>query len=869
LNREKMTMKKTSLILLIAVFCGCIGTFGFAAEEEKNFANEEFIISYLLPQGIGGEETVSRKEFIRVLVSLVYGEQPNHATGFSDIPESDAASGAVWMAEQTGIIDRNTDAFYPDLPIRYEHAMKIAVNALGYGIRAEATGGYPYGYSMIGQSLRLFEKMERTDGFMSPADVRLFLFNVISAPLYETKQIGESVTYDADKDKTTLTERYNIYTVEGIEYANELTGLTSADVHTRENYINIEGTDYAYDCDKDYIGYRIRGYYHKKDDQKTLLCMIPYRTVCVSLKTDQISKLSQTKLTYENEQKKETYTIFAGYSLIYNGKAYEGEQADSLLLSSEGELALIDSNQDNAYETIYLENINYLYVKSVNDFDNIVYGTLPTDQPLNFGQQDRVYHLKKKTGGTTENCGLHDIKSGDVIAYTVSEDGLYYNAVIINEEVSGTITSINYEEKCLTLDGASYIYNEYFETYFLEAIIGSKGRFLLDECGRICVLAENTDDLQYGWIVRTEQLDDIRSDIQINIFTQKGTMEILSLAECVNTDGESIKKDILKTRLDNLTDSARFVRYGLNTDSELNKIDFAETADGKTPYFDKKPQNNSLTIYHQKESLQYQQNGKLFAPKFYAGNSMIFIIPDSEEKRLDDDAYSVVDAGFLVNDRVYKASAYDVDADGNARAVLLFADDLKWSLQTESATGIVERVTNSVNEDGEQIYNIYMSGNGVYFMLQSVCDHTNETASLLQPGDLIRFERNSQNQLIAVNREYDLKNNKVLAAKSEVVKYIQGYIYGYQNGMMQILPGESIPEEFSYSDLLLARVGGAKITYVYVNVNEAGDILHVSVRMQPDNVIESYINAGNRADRVIARQRYYMPNQTWVYKFVR
>ena len=118
-------------------------------------------------------DTISRSEFAAVLVrALGYNSAANAAKGstkFSDVSANYWASGYINLATSLGIINGRPDGtFGPDDAVLYEEAMTMIVRALGYEPAAQARGGYPTGYLVIGSQEDIDEDAWGASGMKAP-----------------------------------------------------------------------------------------------------------------------------------------------------------------------------------------------------------------------------------------------------------------------------------------------------------------------------------------------------------------------------------------------------------------------------------------------------------------------------------------------------------------------------------------------------------------------------------------------------------------------------------------------------------------------------------------------------------------------------
>lgn len=848
-------MKNIITALVLSVVSSFVIHINVMAEEAQDYKSE--IISYLIPDFENAEGNVSRGEFLEKAVELCYGEQGYAATGFEDVTEYDSISGAIAYAENIGLIAKS-DKFYPDIPITREQAVKILVNALGYGEYAKLAGGYPTGYMILGEKLEIFKNI-KVGEYISGKDFETVLFNMLTAPFCRLEIQGTNISLVHNEDATMLSDIYDIYEFEGVVKANELTGLNSVDDKMYDGIIKIDNTEY-YSEKEDYLGYNVKGYYKEEDGERTVITIYPYRNSEITIDAGDIENVENGVLEYLDGKTLKKIKVHKGFSFIYNRKAYEKSDAVVKMTGNEGEITLIDSDRDNVYETVKMVKKDYMPVSVVNTFDSILLSEKESLGLIDLSKDEIVYSISKNG----EVCTIYDILSGDLISYIVSDDMLYYEINILSgETIEGKVTSISRADKTITLGDSEYNYNGYFETHCLaKSQIGSEYVFILDEEGKICYTNDNTNSFVYGWLAGVF-LNEENEKLVLKIFTEKGSMEKIDVDLPVYVDGEAVRNiNAAQNILSVSQDENRFIKYYPNKSGNIKKVDFPADATGQNPFDVIKNEEDSLTRYYSNETMQYQTSGKLFISKFkVSDNTKIFIIPETAEKRSDNENYKTVTASYFKNASSYAVTAYDIDSDFNAGAVVIFTDGN--TLPTEASSAVVENVEQILNEDDEIVYSISILENGNFKTLIAK-EELFDKVKTINSGDIIKYE-SMDNRLMAISCEYNCRKNLVTAENIQQVKYTNGYVYSYNAGYVSILKKNSLTDGYTYKDLSMQYTGNTKISHIYLTLDRDGNVKNVNLRQQPVSVIKGVRQAGDRADRIVIRSRFETLNSVWIY----
>jgi len=845
--------KIISFLCIIGVVAG-MNSFKVSAQKQPYECHRE-LVSYILPGFTEKEGNVTRSEFINQLINLRYGEKENKITTFKDVDEFNVASGEIEYAKELGIID-NAGMFYPELPITVSQAKKVAVNLLGYREMAELKGGYPLGYSQVAEELELFSDTV-SDKYITWQEFSEIIYNILNAPAISVQISGEDITYMVEDEANLLNTKFEIYEFSGIETANYLTSLTDKNEKSGEGFVKVAGEEYRYGG-KDYLGYNVSGFYRDVDGEKEIITMRPDKNEELTLKTEDIEYFDPYTVRYTTDEKTDSFDIYPGYSFIYNHKAYEKTDIADLIMDSGADVSFIDADRDGKYETIKMIKKDYLVVSNVNTFDMIVSGNDFSKGIIKLG--DEVIYKIEKNNRASE---IYDISVGDLLCYTVSEDLMYYEINAVYNEISGKVSAIDKEEKTIKINETEYDYNSYFEKYYESYVtLGSDVTVLTDDEGEICAVISRTNTYSYGWIIK--KWDDELSDrICLKMFTEAGSVENYTLSENVMFDGvKTADKSVINGKLDLGSDSKRFVRYFVNKNGEITKIDFSENAAGEVPFLENKKADNSFTCFFENTSSVYLSSGRFFNDLCKLSDSCkIFIIPKSAEKRNDDSNYMSVSNGYFSNNVSYTVNVYDIDEINGAEAIVIFDD--RTSLATEAASAVVENVEMTLDKDDRVIYLVSILKDGSFITLETTED-TAEKASKLNPGDIIRYSKSTDNKLLSFNLEYDCKNNLLLAQDSNQVKYRKGFIYSFNNGYTTILEKDSLTG-YSYKDMSFTYFGNVKPSHIYLTLNPDGTVKKATVRNQPDSTVKSFRSVGQGCDRIITRSRFEALNSVWIY----
>lgn len=201
-------MKKLVSISLVAIIILSSIT-GFASTRKRRLLNEtERLDLYELGIMVGDEtgelhleKPITRAEAIK-MICVAGNIEPEIPVGqtcvFEDVSEEHWAYEYICAAQSQGIICGDGKGnFYPEDKITNEEIIKILVCLLGYGVRAEESGGYPAGYTREAARLGITQGLLLDVYF--PAirnDVGIMVYHCLDIPVMELVEDGEAVILD-------------------------------------------------------------------------------------------------------------------------------------------------------------------------------------------------------------------------------------------------------------------------------------------------------------------------------------------------------------------------------------------------------------------------------------------------------------------------------------------------------------------------------------------------------------------------------------------------------------------------------------------------------------------------------------------------
>ncbi len=822
-------------------------------------------------------ETVTRAEMVAGLIRLAFEDVP-HATdaSFQDVGLGDPYANEIYTALSMDVISKG-DNFYPDEAVTYAQAIRMAVSLLGYGEQAMAKGGYPFGYFVYASSLSLTFSKGNDDTLTSEEAVEL-LADTAEADLLAFTGLG---TYEKINGATILKTIRGIEKKQGIITANEHSSLYSK-TGAVTNGFALDGIEFKGSLDSQLLGYMVKVYYKQTEDGMESCFVLPVNTNVVTLSAKDCTPIVNHRITDDNDKE---YKIESVYNFIYNGKAYSRGDTDRYFNKDNVTLTLIDAGCDGVYETVHASDPAYLRVSRIENgiFGTAVYDNTHKNASIHLDEGVSYQIFVVDSNGIAEG-NFKDIRQNSFLSYYASEDNTLYKIFVCNCYVKGIVSTMIASESIIEINDTEYIVNDAFGNLWGNISSGTEQKFLLDEQGRVVMLATDESDYMYGWIVSARLGTGFDAGIQLKIFNEQGVMDIAALADRVMIDGSRVEASTLSDSTFNLlTDDMRLIRYHKNTaeEAKIIAIDFASVpTSGDYLFMDTSTDiNNNLIKNRDFETMKlegtaigpYNTTLKFTESRYDAGGRCkFFVVPDSASRRQDDNQYAI-GLNNVISGQEYTFAAYDIDVYGQAGAVVALTGDIMapTAVTTTASIGVVDSVVLTVDEDGEQRYAVNVAVNKK-FERYLLSDALQSQATDLDPGDIIRFHSKKTGYITSLYIDYDFPTNTVNLSNSAILGYsygnfTNGLIYSANNEFINLI-NEDNCNNLTANDFRLVKYSGI-ITYISVQGSRDATNPRISIRFEPLQEVKDFVSCGEEADRAVAFSIWSNTQQVFIYRF--
>lgn len=699
------------------------------------------------------DDTIKRSEAAKMAIHALGLEDAAQAASgqskYPDVPTWHWANGYINLATSQGIVIGNDDGnFRPDDKITYAEAMTIMVRTIGHGPAAEAKGGYPQGYIVVGAENNLNKNV--TGSNMEPisrGNVAFMTANALTAKLMERKGFGEDESYEVT-DKTLLYDKLGVTKAEGQITAIEKTGLNGASNLTAgQIQIGDQVFETAYNMNS-LLGHNVTYYWQENDngDNEVILALSQSQknatvTIPADLFEGVTEKNGNTVLEYlknEDDSRVSSVTLSADAKLIYNGKA---ETMDTDLINMKdksGKVVVLDSDRDGKYDIVYVMEYENMVVEEVTATNKIVdkYGA-PT---LNLGEDEDVRYTI--TSGFNQ-LTPQDLKEYDVLSVAASKDKELYEINVSNKTVEGKVTGK--DSKGFYIAGEHYkVAPNYQET--IE--IGAEGLFYLDIDNRIAAVDKSVAvSRNYAYLIKAHTSADTEEST-FKMFTKDGKEETFTANEKIRFNKQSGKKaeDVVNSLQSEGATVKQLVTYTLNADGKLTTLNTAadntQTGAVDTNNFTK---NYDLTdaVYNEK----LQKLGKVNLTE----ETIIFDIQN------DSTDYSIATLEMFEDGQKYNAIVFDVAEDFTAKAIVV--TNAQFQTNADSSIAVVDKISTAANEDDEitDRLHAYQDGKAIEINAEEQGILTKGEGQELETGDIIQYKTNAKGEIVNIRVLFDIQ----------------------------------------------------------------------------------------------------------------
>lgn len=735
-------MKKIILLTTIIMLMAC--TFASAKELQiSDYKAAEIFVGSVVGEDMfpGAEdEPVERGDFVTAVAKLF--KQNREYTGeplFTDVPKAETNYNAISNACVDGWVSKS-ERFLPYDSVKVTEAVKILIWAADYHSRAENSGGYPNGYMLIAQQMDLLDGVALSgNDEITVRDAVMMFSNVLNAEAIGIGSISEgNVQYDF-LEKSIVEELYGLESIVGVVTQINKRSLVFEGTGDKD-IIKIDGNIYTgTGFDHKWLGYNVKAYYDKDGN---IVAIVPYKNTTVQVDIKDFVRIDGTRFVYEDADREKDKKLDEAYKVMCNDVRV-GALSDDYYKDLNGSFTLVDNNNDGKYDVVFVESYEYAIIDNI-DLAKSQIGLMGTNALLDFVEAEE----SKITSVGGEVLELFELRRGQ---YVILKKSPYIGTGVVssyvpdffevrvgNTTLSGKITGFKSSENLIFIDGTGYKISKLFrDNYMSDLTVGNEVMYATG-FGEDLVYAEKImASGRFGYVLKL-YTNDSDETYFMKLLADTGVVETYQFADKVYVDGVKDSSHRVYTTLGGTTMNRQLIRYTLNGDGLIYKIDLSEDA-STLPYGAKRESDNNLLKYTETPTtIRYRSGGNIFVPKFSIDGAVIFKVPQVSDPAYED--YEVLSLNSLQGDQPYTVDVFNINEYGAAGALLLYTTDTK-PVRITANSYLVESVSTVVNAEGDVGRQLHVWLNGTYydFFISEDVVVENSADNSITHGDIVRI----------------------------------------------------------------------------------------------------------------------------------
>lgn len=746
-----MLKRIIALISSITIFASLFTSIPVNAEEENEFTltyKQKLllaldIISLNSYGTFDNDAEMTRADFAAVCGKILDINPSSTADCmyFTDVTPDSWFAYTVNQLTVLGVISEAEDKlFNPDRSVSLNEAIKMLTCLMGYNTYAQINGGYPEGYLKVASQQNLLDGVSNNSVFTKGMMCEL-VYNALHANVMLTDYAATGQTLSIDDNETMLSYYQDTYDDKGIleaAYGVSITGTMAG-----ENGVIINGTNFFVgDIEniQDYLGYQLKLYYRVDDNNEyTLRYIEPYKTNELTVYSDDFISFSGLggRLEYDDGSKIKYADIKSNAVVIKNGSNVASGIEDAFDISN-GEIRLIDNNDDGDFEIVVIYDFQTIVVNTYNKETSVIIDKLDPKRIIDL--KDISYITVLSDSG--EKLDLSAITKNAVIdvAMSINHAIIYVNS----DSINGEITSIRESDQEMGIDGVKYKFlNEAYFYYNLS--LGNSGLFKTNKYNKIAYYDASGVTGNPGYVLKSAYTDELCENLMMKILNTEGNISWINVSSDVKVDGDKISSPSLEM-FQNFNNSV--IIYELNSNNEISKID--STMRGS------KEDNTSLkkTMSLNDIGHRWMKNSNMFDRTVIVDdNATIFKVPPVSSSSREEKAFSVASLSDFVSNRMYQVEAYQT-GNGSYSTIIVWYERMYYQNYRDQLI-FVEKVERAVNAKGEEVYNIEGWQKGSKVNVELVYPHE----IVPKRGDCIRIGVDKDNMAGLVEIHYDFQRD--------------------------------------------------------------------------------------------------------------
>jgi len=517
---KKMLKSFLCMVCTLAIIVSCVSTV-FATFEDVTFDLKSLGVLEDINENANMDENLTRGEFAQLVVNAMgYNEIAETMRGkgyFADTSNTPYVGAINLLYELNILSGTGANTFGPDDYVTYAQVGKIMVNVLGYSniVKNSDLNSYFYQAGVLGiydNVNSAGEYVTRRDGYVMihnslNVDIMTQNFGMFGTGSYEVVEGNTLKSYLQTAQHHKLTKMKGVVTADCVSYL--YTGINK----NKTNMIEIDGKTYKcnFEVPRGLVGMDVDFYVEYNSESDALITSIAPsdRNKVVEFALEDFISTSDNVLKYNENDNDVKIKYSQTTKMMYNNRRDLTITPSSIGNYKDGTVRLIDNNDDEVYDVIYITQYKDAIVERVYaDNKQIYFAYNMTIDGARYLLLDDEEYIINITDSEGKVLAVENIPEDCVLSISKSKDGEVISAVVSDKKVTGEIKLI--DEDYVTIGTDVYLCGE--------GVVPTLGKHVdayINFRGEIVYFEETVSYDNYAYVlqnsVSTKGFDEVKS----------------------------------------------------------------------------------------------------------------------------------------------------------------------------------------------------------------------------------------------------------------------------------------------------------------------------------------------------------------------
>lgn len=749
------------------------------------------------------DKTISRGRFAKFIVDCMEKKfdvsfNENEESGFFDVDVNQEYYKEISYLKSAGILNGNGSGYFrPDDDITFNEVKHLMLIMLGYCDYIQMNGGFPGGdyKAMSKAAIRYNGSSDNTCGSLLPLIVKCFEGKVSA---YDEMSVN-SISYTNENTINGFEMYFDVRKGKGVLQACETESIIT-DKESGKGRVIIDNTVYNYKSDFNiYIGTLVDFYYKTSDDDIYDIIIINPSSNCEILEIQDTDLNNFSDMTYYLNNRKKI-KVTGKETIVYNSSVMTSFDKE-LMIPADGKVVFIDSNGDGDYDVIRIYSYESFVVASViNNSDETF--TIYPKSTYNLPSYKTNADISKLYDSNGKEINFNRINVGNSISvYSYLKDGKHTisYAYVSDKKLKGDLTArgFNNERTELTIDDTPWRVSRSYDAQAKNLALDLNYVFYIDYFGNVIgVDGTSSTTMAYGYLLQVIEGSPNKNEPPVlKIYSEIGSVVNYMCADRVYIDDMKYvlaDMDQFVARLSNNDGVGNIIRYSVNSEKEIIRIDLCENIGYDTSNF---KTYNRLKLVNPMSELYLKRSYKNFGGRIkYDANTKFFLLP-SDNKDIEN-GIRIVSSEDFKTDGYYEISSYTSNIDSMIPEVCL-VKNMTDRNSGYASSGVVTKVICTYDNDTCDYYDairINNSSPGAELLIKNSDVLKSLPDKKVKKGDVIKFFTNYDGFIDNIKLIYRADGDKDYISKAEPftngARFAIGNVFDKDNKYIKIHFGE-------------------------------------------------------------------------------